>query len=332
MNIHRRASVKADGNAMPIPELGKSRRQLGRFDTICFMVAAVVVLDTLGAVALGGVETFTWLVAVSVAFLVPAGFVLAELGSAYPTDGGPYVWARRAFGRTAGTFVALAYWAEAAVWVGGSLAITAIAVVNELVLPVSGPVRVALALGFVWTAIGIAAAPLSAGKLITAVGAFTQITLLAFYTLTVGLFAAKEGIVGWTLDAATPSWAGFVLVAPVLVYSFLGLELPSAAGGEMRNPQLDVPASIAKAGAIITFLYCVPVLAILLVVPAGERSGLTGFIDALSSVFSVYGGYAAPMKAAAAVAFVGVLLANGLTWLIGSSRAAAAACQDGAGP
>jgi amino acid transporter len=68
-----------------------------------------VVLDTLGAVARGGVQTFTWLVVVAALFFVPAGLVIAELGAAFPNQGGPYVWARLAFGRHAGSLVALIY-------------------------------------------------------------------------------------------------------------------------------------------------------------------------------------------------------------------------------
>jgi glutamate:GABA antiporter len=56
----------------------------------------------------------------------------------------------------------------------------------------------------------------------------------------------------------------------VLVYNFLGFELPSAAGEELRDPARDVPASIARAGALTFALYAVPVLAIVLVVPAAS--------------------------------------------------------------
>ena len=64
---------------------------------------------------------------------------------------------------------------------------------------------------------------------------------------------------------------------------------PSAAGEELRDPVRDVPASIVRAGALTCALYAVPVLAIVLVVPADQLTGLTGFIDALAAVFVVYG-------------------------------------------
>lgn len=313
-------------------EASKLRRELGRLDAVCLLVSGIVVLDTLGAVARGGAQTFTWLVVVGASFFVPAGLVIAELGAAIPREGGPYVWARLAFGRFAGSLVALVYSVEAAVWVGGSLAITAVAVVDELIVPLGGVWRVLFALGFVWTVTALAVVPLRAGKRVPRVGTAAQILLLMFFLATVALYAARYGIQGLSGGDLVPTWTVFVVVAPVLVYSFLGFELPSAAAEELRDPQRDVPASIARAGALTCALYCVPVLAIVLVVPADEITGLTGFIDALASVFVVYGRASGLVGALAAAAFVWVLIANGLTWTMGSSRTQVAASLEGAGP
>ena len=93
-------------------EHSKLRRELGRLDAVCLLIAAIVVLDTLGAVARGGAQTVLWLALVGLLFFVPAGLVISELGTAFPHEGGPYVWARMAFGRLAGSLVALIYWVE----------------------------------------------------------------------------------------------------------------------------------------------------------------------------------------------------------------------------
>ena len=127
-------------------EQSKLRRELGRIDAVCFLIAAIVVLDTLGAVARGGAQTVVWLAFVSALFFVPAGLVISELGTAFPYEGGPYVWARMAFGRLAGSLVALIYWIETPVWIGGSLAITGIAAVDRLIVPVEGGVAAGLCL------------------------------------------------------------------------------------------------------------------------------------------------------------------------------------------
>jgi amino acid transporter len=313
-------------------EHSKLRRELGRLDAVCLLIAAIVVLDTLGAVARGGAQTVLWLALVGLLFFVPAGLVISELGTAFPHEGGPYVWARMAFGRLAGSLVALIYWVETPVWIGGSLSITAIAVVDELIMPVHGMWRPAFAFAFVWLTIALALAPLRIGKWIPAACAVVQVLLLALFTATVAVYAAEHGVHGLGSGDLAPSWGVFILAAPVLVYNFIGFELPSTTAEELRDPQRDIPAAIARAGALTTVLYCVPIIAIVLVLPAGEITSLTGFIDALGSVFVVYGPASGILEALAAGAFVSVLFANGLTWLIGSSRTQVAASLDGAAP
>jgi amino acid transporter len=313
-------------------EHAKLRRELGRADAICFLIAAIVVLDTLGAVARGGAQTVVWLAFVSALFFVPAGLVISELGTAFPYEGGPYVWARMAFGRLAGSLVALIYWIETPVWIGGSLAITGTAAVDRLIVPVDGAWRLVFVFAFIWLTIALASAPLHIGKWIPATCAVVQVALLAFFTLTVGIYAAEHGVHGVGTGDLAPSWAVFIVAAPVLVYNFIGFELPSTTAEEMRDPQRDIPAAIARAGALTAILYCVPILAIVLVLPPGDITSLTGFIDALASVFVVYGPAADAVGAAAAAAFVWVLFTNGLTWVIGSSRTQVAASLDGAAP
>jgi amino acid transporter len=171
-------------------ERSKLRRELGRLDAICLLIAAIVVLDTLGAVAKGGAQTLVWLAVVAVLFFVPAGLAIAELGAAFPNQSGPYVWARLAFGRYTGSLVSLIYFLETPVWVGGSAAITCVAVVDRLLVPLEGGWRVPVALAFIWATVALAVAPLRAGKRVPLAGAAAQVALLGFFTLTVVLYAA----------------------------------------------------------------------------------------------------------------------------------------------
>jgi amino acid transporter len=207
-----------------------------------------------------------------------------------------------------------------------------VAVVDRLIVPVAGGWRVAVALAFVWVTVALAALPLRAGKRVPLAGAATQVALLGFFTVTVAAYAAGHGVHAPAAGDLAPSWAVFAVVAPVLVYNFLGFELPSTAGEELVDPARDVPASIARAGALTCVLYAVPVLAIVLVVPAERLTGLTGFVDALATVFVVYGRWAGLAGALAALGFCWILVANGLTWVMASSRTQVAASLDGVGP
>ena len=133
-------------------------------------------------------------------------------------------------------------------------------------------------------------------------------------------------------------------VVPVLLYSFVGIELPASAAEEMTDAPRDLPPAIARAGVSQLTMYAIPILAVLVVLPPRQISSLHGLIDALRAVLTVYGGRigasgdvtltgaGAVVGLACAALFVWVLLASGAAWIMGAGRAQAAACLDGAGP
>jgi amino acid transporter len=105
-----------------------------------------------------------------------------------------------------------------------------------------------------------------------------------------------------------------------------------------------VPFTVLRAALTSVVLYGVPILAIIMVLPADKITGLGGFIDAMKTVFTVYGGDVAADGTATlsgfgsflgnitAAAFILVLLSSGTTWLMGSDRSQAVAGYDGGGP
>ena len=325
-------------------ELSRLRRELGRLDTIFLLMSAMVVVDTVGAIAIGGAQAFTWLLVLFVAFFVPSALASAELGAAMPDEGGAYVWVRASFGRFAGSLTSLLYWAGTPLWLGGSVTVVAIAVWTRFVGELGIAGQYAFGAAFVAGATVAAVVPLRYGKWVPSSGAIGQIVLLGFFTVSVVAYGLQHGVHGIAAHDLTPSYPVFIAVVPVLLYSFVGIELPSAAGGEMRDPRRDVPAAIGRAGLAQLVMYGVPVVAILVVLPSAQTTSLHGLIDALHAVLTVYGGSIGADGAATlaglgvvlgwvcAAVFVWVLLASGSAWIMGAGRAQAAACLDGAGP
>jgi glutamate:GABA antiporter len=325
-------------------ERSKLRRELDRFDTVFFLISAMVVVDTIGAIAIGGPQAFLWLLVLLVGFFVPSALASAELGAAIPEEGGAYVWVRMAFGRFAGSLTSLLYWAGTPVWLGGSVTVVAIAVVERFLGGLGSVGTYAFGAVFIAAATAGAVVPLRLGKWVPTSGAIGQIVLLAFFTASVVVYGLAHGVHGLALGDVAPSYGVFIAVVPVLLYSFVGSELPSTAAEEMVDPRRDIPIAIARAGACQAVMYAVPILAVLIVLPAGEITSLHGLIDAMATVYTVYGGSVAvdgtaTLTGAGAVlgtlsagVFVWVLLASGSAWIMGAGRAQAAACLDGAGP
>jgi amino acid transporter len=328
-------------------ESQKLQRHFGRFDILFFLICTIVGVDTIATVARGGGQAFTWMMIFAVVFFVPQALLFAELGTAFPQEGGPYFWTRLAFGHLAGAINNFLYWVTNPVWIGGSLTISCIGAVevffnNGNNLPTA--VWYIVALLFVWSSIVAAIMSFSAGKWLPTAGAFARFLLLGLFTISVVIYAIKHGAHGLGASGYTPSAGGFVLLVGVLLFNFVGFELPSSAGEEMTNPQRDVPFAIARAGVGSVVLYALPVIGILIVLPSAAITNFSGFASAIQSVFTVYGGHVGAGGAvslsgaglilgdACAILFILCLLTSGATWIMGSDRALAVSCYDGAGP
>jgi glutamate:GABA antiporter len=338
------SQLVVETTASALREKSKLRRHFRRFDMLFYLICTVVTLDTIGAVASNGAQGFTWLLFLAVFFFLPYSMSIAELGSAFPQEGGPYVWTRLAFGRPLAAVNSVIYWVSNPIWVGGSLTIVSLAALGEFFTPITGAWQYVYALAFIWFTIGTAIVSLQYGKWVPTLGAWARGAVLLFFEISVLAYAAKHGVHGLGGHAFVPTYAIFIAVVPVLFFNFAGMEVPSAAGEEMTNPQRDVPFSIAWSGLATVLAYGLPVLSIVLVLPASQVTGLTGFLLAAKAVFTVYGGHVAASGAVTltgagllvgritGVVFVFALASAGATWIMGADRTEAVASIDGGGP
>jgi amino acid transporter len=334
--------------AAAMEEKAKLRKHFGRFDIFFFLICTIVGLDTLGSVASYGAQAFIWLVFLGVFFFLPYAMLVAELGSTFRDEGGSYIWTKLALGRLVASVNGIMYWLSNPIWLGGTLAITAYTTFTTFFWePAAGQaktVEIIFGLIFIWVATWSAILSFGIGKWIPTIGAWVRVTLLTVFTLTVGLYAIKHGVHGVAGGDFKPTAAVFLAAVPVLFFNFVGFELPSAAGDEMKDPQKDVPATIRRAWLVAILAYGLPILAILLVLPKDQITNLGGFIDAIKTVFTVFGGsvaadgtatltgFGAFLGGIAAIGFILALLSSGATWIMGADRAEAVACYDGAGP
>ncbi|MCX5321709.1 APC family permease [Streptomyces sp. NBC_00120] len=320
------------------------KKDLRRLDVLFFLICTLVGLDTIGSVAAQGPQGLTWMAILALAFFLPYGLLVAELGSAFPVQGGPYVWTRLAFGRLVAGVNQLLYWISNPVWVGGSLCIIALTTWEEFFTPLPGFWKYAAGLVFIWGGALAVVQSVRIGKWVPIAGAVARIVLLGFFLVSVVVFAVQHGVHALPAGEFVPTYAGFVALVPVLIFNYVGFELPSSAAEEMTNPRRDIPLSILRSGFAAVLLYGGPILGILFVLPSKEIGSLGGFIDACKAVFTVYGGSIAAdgtvtltglgsvFGGVAAAGLIIGLLTSGVTWAMGAHRAQAVACADGAGP
>ena len=325
--------VSEQTTTFALAEKSKLIKSLRRFDMVFFTVCAFVGLDTLGTVANNGPEGFFWLIVLALIFVAPYMLLMSEVGSAFRMEGGPYEWVKLAFGRLHGGIAAILYWITNPLWVGGSLAFVATAAWSANIFNI-GDATVGdflFKLSFVWLSIIVAIVSLRYGKWIPNVGGFMRIFVLGFFTLTLIVYAIRHGVHGFPVSDLSPTRSIFLALVPVLLFNYVGFELQNGAAEEMENPEKDVPIAVLWSGLIGVSLYAIPILGILLVLPAKAISNISGFIDAITTTFhGAYGGAAHFLLIVTTLAFVGTLLTSGAVWMIGSDRIQAAAAYDGA--
>ncbi|HLY33326.1 MAG TPA: APC family permease, partial [Jatrophihabitantaceae bacterium] len=332
-------------------EKAKLQKHFGRADIFFFLVCTLVGVDGLGTLATQGGAGFTWLIASVLLFAVPSAFILAELGAAYTDEGGPYVWVRMAFGHLVGAVNNFFYWVTNPVWMGGTLVGTAaggLLVFFNNDNNYSTITLYLIGIPFIWLGVLFAVLSFRIGKWIATVGAISRFLLLGFFSIVVVAYGAKHGFHGIGASGFKPTYSSFVLLVPLILFSLVGFELPSAAAEEMTDAADDVPAGIAKSVIATALLYGLPVLGILLVLPASQANGLAGFPDALKQAMTVFGGHVTTASDGTVTSslsgfgeavgwIMGILIAvvaftSGLTWIMGSDRTLAVSCYDGAGP
>ncbi len=192
-----------------------------------------------------------------VAFVVCAlvvGLVIlcfAEVGSRFSGTGGPYLYAREAFGPVVGFEVGWMLWIAR---------LTALAANCNLLVGY---------LGFFWPGAGSEAGRAATiGVVIIGLGAlnltgvrnsavvgdvFTVAKLLPLVLfVSVGLFFIHPG--AYSLGAR-PAFGDFSVSVLLLVYAFTGFEMASIPGGETRDPRRDLPGALLMAIGVVAVLY-----------------------------------------------------------------------------
>jgi glutamate:GABA antiporter len=306
-------------------------RVLGRADLILFSVCAILTIDTLASAASMGVAWFSWWTITMLLFFIPYGFITAELGAAWPGEGGVYVWVREAFGKRWGSVVAWLYWITNAYWIPSVYLIFAGTFETIFLARRSTWQEAGIAIVLTWLTVGLGIVRLEVSKWIPNLGAIVKVMI--FLGLgALGIFAALGGrkpANDFSISSFLPRINDTLAYLPVLLYNTFGFELMSSAGEEMRDPRRDVPRVILLSGAIIAVVYALGAFGILLAVPLAKLSIVTGTWDALAILGRQFGRAGDTGVLLLGLGFLYACIANIVTWSLGANRVAAVAAEEG---
>lgn len=179
--------------------------------------------------------------------------VFARLGEKYPTNGGPIVYTRKAFGDFAGFLIAWTYWIAG--WIGNAALITAFMSYLTFFVPVFGHNRmltflVSSFILWLFTWINIKGA-----KEVGIVGIITTVCKILPLIVFLIIAALKFNPNNFsTVSDIKLSGIGTVPAAvAITLWSFIGVESASITAGEIKDPEKNVKKATIL-GIIITAL------------------------------------------------------------------------------
>jgi len=162
-------------------EKANLQKNFGRREILFFTICTLVGVDTIGAIASAGAEAFSWLVVLALVFFIPSALLFAELGTAFPEEGGPYIWARLAFGRLPASINNFLYWITNPVWYGGTLVLVFLAAIETFFLngnSLSTNWYYGLGIIFIWVGTFASILSFRVGKWVPILGAVARFLVL----------------------------------------------------------------------------------------------------------------------------------------------------------
>ena len=203
--------------------------------------------------ALTGVWSLAAFVACG-AFAALVALCFAEVGSRLRETGGPYLYAREAFGEGPAFHVGTLMWVArvSAFAANSNLLLNYVAALGWQVD--SGAARTVFLCALVSILAALNILGIRNAAAANQVFTFGKLAPLAVFVV-VGAFAVVPARL---TVAAPPSNFGsnFSTAILLLVYAFTGFEMTAVPGGEMKDPQRALPRALVIAAAIIALVYC----------------------------------------------------------------------------
>jgi APA family basic amino acid/polyamine antiporter len=255
--------------------------------------------------------------------------MFAALSRRLPADGGPYAYARAAFGNGVGFLNAWSYWITA--WAGNAAIVTGwVFYVEEFVNKGHKTGwSVVIAMVGLWIP---AAINLSGVKNMGSVQVWT--TIVKFIPLvfmsTVGLFfISTANFHPWNVSGESDVTAIGSAMA-ICLFSYLGVETAAVAAAKVRDPERNVPRATVFGTLASAVVYLLSLTAVFGIVPTAELAKDTNSASYSVAVNTMFGGTWSGYLMAAAVVVSGFGALNGWTMICAEMPLAAA--KDGLFP
>ena len=296
-------------------------------DAILSVITVVFVAEAAAPAAAIGNSQFFWWIFLIIAFLLPYGLVVSELGTTYDDEGGLYDWVRRAFGDKWGSRVSWYYWINFPLWMA-SLAFLFPETISMITGMEIGLVpSLAIELAFIWIVVFLSFSKVSDSAWILNLAAVLKVGI-AVVVGGLGIWYAVN--YGFANDMAPATFlpsldSNSLTYLSIILFNFMGFEVICTFAGAMKNPSKDIPKAIVLGGLAIGAIYLFCSFGIGAAIPADQIDPDFGMIYAVMTMV----GEASPIFMLICIIFLVTLFANMASWSFGVNFVADYAAKHG---
>jgi glutamate:GABA antiporter len=274
----------ASENAKP-----KLPRVMGFWDVLLFNIVTVLGPRWIAAAAHNGTSSITLWFLAALLFFVPTAFVIAELSTRFPQEGGLYAWSKDAFGEFHGFVAGWTYWiytlfyfpallfasASMAAYIGG---------IGYAPLAQNRSFLLAGSFVLFFVAVFMNIIGLRIGKWLQNAGAVgTFVPLVMLIVAAACVWYRHGSMTQFTWSNIQPHWNwDTVNFWPQIAFAFGGLELVSSMSEEVKNPRKTFPRAILGSGIVIAVIYIAGTIAVLSLMSSVNVDPKSGVFQALT--------------------------------------------------
>ncbi|MEG0770056.1 MAG: amino acid permease [Ruthenibacterium sp.] len=301
---------------------------------ILLIVSAVLSLRALPSQAEEGFSIIFYLVVGALVFFIPAALISAELASAWPQDGGVYLWVKQAFGPRAGFVAIFMQWVENLPWFPSMLTFVASGlafIVNPKLAENKYFVFVSV-LVLLWLGTWLNTKGMKWSAFLSSTGATAGVLIpgvLLIVSAVVYLALGNAPAIEFSFQALIPDLGNLrqlMLLVGMLV-GLAGIELSAVHIREVDNPTKNFPKATLIATGMIIVINILASLSIAVIVPAGKITASEGLFEAFKEVLSKFGLHWMMPVICIMLAYGG--FAAVATWLLGPSKGLLEVAKEG---
>lgn len=249
------------------------RRQLGFWMCLALVVGNIVgsgVYLLPASLAPYGLNSiFGWIITCGGA--ITLAIVFARLAKIFPRAGGPYVYARVAFGDGTGFLMAWGYWMG--VWVGNAaIAIATVAYLAELIpwikTTTGGPAIASLVIIWLLTYLNWRGTrEMGVVQIVTTI--LKLLPLVAIVALGLSLLMSGDSSV-IKVEPQPFSLAAIHSSAALTLWALLGLESATVPAGKVENPERNIPLATLWGTLVASAIYILACSVVVLLIPSTQ--------------------------------------------------------------